>query len=61
MFTTFQPTDTFLCLNPIFHFFVPVGFALQWLPDFTHLGTSARQNFGPYLLFLTLKTCLEMI
>ncbi len=33
-------------------------FALQWLPDFIPLGTSALQTFGLYQLSLSFPTCL---
>ncbi len=52
----------FFLFKPYFSFvFGPVVFALQWLPNFNHLGTSALETFGPYLPFLTFTACLEMI
>ncbi len=51
----FQPTIlSFVLTLPNIRQFVH-SFALQWLPPFIPLGTSAQQIFGPWLLFRTSK------
>jgi hypothetical protein len=48
--------------DPYFAFaFVLTILALQWLPDFTHIGRGTLQTCGFYQLFLILQTCLETI